>query len=355
MQNNIKKRKRKKKSGFLFKTFVIFLILAIAALVISYVYLDKKLQSESLIDDSTTRKIDMLSKENPYGEMKGIANILLIGDDAREEGELSRADAMFIATIDNVHKKLKLTSINRDAYVQNIPDGSDNKKITDVLSTSGLGTLMYVVEDNFGIKLDGYVKIDFNGFRDLVDAVGGIDIEIPDNAALIKELNIFIDDNRTYQSTYITEAGMNHLDGQQALAYSRIRKTDTTYNRMDRQSEVITAILDKMKTTSVVNYPKMLDVVTDNVVTNIKTAKLLTMASTAIMIKPFAIQKIQTPYAELAYDEQRDDYAWNLFFDMEQNRDFLRKYIYEDIEFDPNQIDEYHLESEIDDYLSYQK
>ena len=150
-----------------------------------------------------------------------VLNIMLFGEDNSKGADHGRSDTMIMLSIDNRHKKLKLTSFQRDTYVY-IPNYGYNK--LNASYTYGGATLaIQTIEANFGIKIDRYAVVDFNSFIDIIDTLGGIDMELTQDE--IDYINYQMYKNeQTDNPTLITDApGVVHLTGQQALWYSRNR------------------------------------------------------------------------------------------------------------------------------------
>lgn len=280
---------------------------------------------------------DLDIAEPLYEEQEGITNILLIGIDAREAEEASRSDSMIILTIDSNNEKVKLTSIMRDSYVD-IPKYR-RRKINAAFSLGGPQLLMKTIEANFRIRLDKYIVVDFHGFENIIDAVGGIEVDVEEHER--RELNKFIGETREVKSPPLTRTGYQKLDGQQALAYSRIRKSDSDYRRTERQREVLGILANKLLKTSVVNYPKVMNSILDCVTTNIKPSMLLNYAYTVSKFKNMKIEQLQMPMTELSWGGMYKG-EWVLLLDTEQNAAVMNDFIF--IDKEPN-VDELDLEA----------
>lgn len=173
---------------------------------------------------------------------KNVKNILFIGAD-KEKGGASRSDSIMIVSVNKKTGKITLCSILRDTHVD-IP-GEREAKINAAHSWGGPTLLVKTIEQNFGIKIDDYASVDFNMFTELVDGLGGIDVEVTESEAN------YINNVHNYKGEkkpdYV-ESGENvHLTGYQALWYSRIRYLDSDFMRTQRQRKVITAIIEKAK------------------------------------------------------------------------------------------------------------
>ena len=184
---------------------------------------------------------------NSYTE-KEIYNILLIGKDGIGE-KTSRADTMIILTVDNKHKGLKLTSIARDTLVY-IP-GKGYDKINHSFYYGGCELLLKTINDNFDLDIKDYAIVDFKSFVDVINVLGGVDINIEDRE--IEGLNKVINacygleiENKGNNIEYITSSGNHLLNGYQALAYCRLRKIDNCFYRDARQRKVLESLAYKL-------------------------------------------------------------------------------------------------------------
>lgn len=165
-----------------------------------------------------------------------IVNILLIGQDRRPGQGRQRSDAMILCTINTEKKTLVMTSFLRDLYVK-LPEYNGNTYLDNRINTTyaigGMEMLNDCLELNFGVEVDHNIEVDFSGFEQIIDSMGGVDIELTQ-----AEANWIGGGLR---------AGVNHLNGEQALAYSRIRKLDSDFGRTSRQRNVLSALLQQVK------------------------------------------------------------------------------------------------------------
>lgn len=166
-------------------------------------------------------------------------NILLLGTDQRDLGALGRTDTIMVLAVDAPNNRVALVSFPRDTYLP-IP-GVGYSRINTAYPFGeerqpggGLPLLMSTIEKNFGIPIERYVRIDFSGFKDVIDALGGVDVVV--DCPLYDEL-IY-----RYFQTYTLEPGTYHMNGEQALYYSRSRKTTSDFDRARRQQRVLLAV-----------------------------------------------------------------------------------------------------------------
>jgi len=174
-------------------------------------------------------------KSNPNGWLvdETRINILLIGADTFEEGyDVGRSDSMIVTGIDLESGEISMLSIPRDTYVE--IEGHGHNKINSAYSYGGVDLLSSTIENLLGIPIDYYAKTDFAGFREIVDLLGGIDIDV---------------DKRMYYHTYDglidVEPGLQHLDGEKALQYVRFRHESMgDISRTERQQIFLLAVYE---------------------------------------------------------------------------------------------------------------
>jgi LCP family protein required for cell wall assembly len=197
-------------------------------------------ESEPLETDPVTDQAETIFQ----GE--DVINILLVGQDRREnEGNSpQRTDAMILCTVNKKTGTLTMTSFMRDIWVY-IPDYY-NQRLNMPYKLGGFPLLNKTLEYNFGVSADYNVEIDFSGFMEAIDTIGGVEIELTSAEAkyLNKRGNWDIEENQHWK----LKEGANLLTGSQALAYSRIRQIGTDFGRTNRQRTVLTALIEKVKT-----------------------------------------------------------------------------------------------------------
>ncbi len=242
-------------------------------------------------NDKQEKKIDS-SKKN-----KGVSNILLIGIDSKNFDNVGRSDAMMILTIDDKNKSIKLTSLVRDTLV-NIP-GHGYEKLTHAYAYGGAKLLLDTIEQNFKISIKDYAAVNFNSFIDLVDVLGGVEVNVKENE--IDHLNDVIvnsfntSNKEAEEPQFIRSDGKQLLNGYQALAYARIRKGDSIYERDTRQREVLKSIADKLVELPITNYPKVIKKILPYVDVNISMSKLINLAITSKEIYNYELKQMEFP------------------------------------------------------------
>lgn len=229
-------------------------------------------------------------------KVSGVKNILLIGTDARSSDEDGRSDSMIVLSINSKKNRIVMTSILRDSYVE-IP-GHGSNRINAAYSYGQEDLLIQTIEQNFKIPIDSYVKVDFFSFIDIVDAVGGVEIDVSEEEkewvnAYLNETNELL--GKEFGDGYLTSAGIQTLTGKQALSYARIRYIGTDFQRTERQREIITAVANKAKTMGPTAITKLMDSVLPNVKTNMKHSELTLFAMKSLMYVGYDMEQIHLP------------------------------------------------------------
>lgn len=205
-------------------------------------------------------------------EGSGVTNILLIGQDRREGETRARSDSMIIVSIDKQSKAISLISLMRDTYVQ-IPGYSDNR-INAAYAFGGMELLDKTIELNFGVKVDANVEVDFEGFMAVIDVVGGIDVN------LSKAEANYINSIMGKRGTSELDEGIVHMDGETALTYARIRSlAGSDFARTERQRKVISAVINKARTSNLSTIMEFIDKLLPLVTTDLTNAEILSYAA----------------------------------------------------------------------------
>ena len=216
-----------------------------------------------------------------------VFSIMLLGVDNRSKQYRSRTDSMILCTVNRSAKTLTMTSFMRDTYVY-IPEFY-NQRLNVAYPVGGFETLYDTLEYNFGIRVDKSVAVNFTSFKEVIDAIGGVDIEL--TGAEAAHLNA--------GNGWWLQSGTNHLTGEQALAYSRIRAIDSDYNRTNRQRNVISAIIEKAKTLPLKDLLQIVRVLIPMVTTDMTNEEILDAAiSLAPVLKDLTVVTQRIPVDE---------------------------------------------------------
>ena len=263
-----KKQKKTKKKSFSFSLFINNALLLAASMLICVtaygVYLTKK--AEHAADTAFEELEDRKLPENPEVKVEPAddnVSILFLGvDDSEKRGQgadHSRTDALILATLNNKTKTVKLVSIPRDSHVY-IPFVGYKDKINHAHAYGGTLATIETVEELFDIPIDYYVRMNFNAFIDIVDALGGIEAEVP---------YAMLEKDEFDRNTVNLQPGLQKLDGREALALARTRKKDSDIERGKRQQEILSAIAKEASSiSSISKYDDLLEAVGNNMKTN---------------------------------------------------------------------------------------
>ena len=272
--------------------------------------------------DEDGKKANVYIDEDSLRQSKDVTNILLLGIDRRTKDEASRADTMMLLSIDKQNKKLKLTSFLRDSYVD-IP-GEGYAKLNAACTYGGSQLVVDTIEYNFKIKIDNYVYVDFEMFSQIVDKLGGVDVEVTQ-----KEADFMASGKHGAPETpvHLTE-GVNTLDGYSALWYCRIRYLDSDFFRTQRQRKVVASMVSKAKQTSVSDLITIVEEVMPLVQTGFTKSEIKKIALGAVGYLNYDIEQQQIPAEGTWKSSTTKSGAYILSFDIDENAKLLYDFIY---------------------------
>lgn len=277
---------------------------------------------------------------------KNVLNVLLFGQDAHAtEKDHGRSDTTILLSIDNVHKKLKMTSFQRDTLV-NIPGYGDNK-INAAFTLGGERLAIDTIETNFGIKVDKYATVDFDAFRQIIGQLGGIDIELTTEE--IKYINAQIDVNgQTDRTQFLKfdeskEKQMVHLDGYQALWYARNRGEESLggnpeysfsgddWDRTSRQRNLIETIVKSLRNeASLSDLVGIVNKVGPYITTNLKKNDINFLVTNMMTYINYDIQQMSMRELDWGYSHTADGQSVIEIRDWNSVRAAIAKFIYEE-------------------------
>ena len=307
-------------------SILISVILLITLIGFGYVY--SKL-NKMYVKDEVVKNIENTEDAKI---VDGITNILLVGTDGEYVEKGNRSDSVMLVTIDSKNKDIKLSSIARDTYVD-IP-GYSTEKLTHAYAYEGIDLLKEVFKENFDLDIDKYIAVNFVSFMDIMDELGGVEVNVEEKD--IKEINKYIDACYGYyknkdekEKEYIKEAGVQRLNGYQALAFSRIRYTDSAFARDNRHREVAQSVYKEFAQKGVDTYKRCADIVLNNTKTNISPIEMMNLAYTVLKINDKDIEQFQFPLEEHRkghiISKQK---GWVLEWDKEPNLEAWHKFIF---------------------------
>ena len=246
---------------------IIIIVLAILTILggaaffaFNYLFGDMKIDN---ITDSD-EELGVSTETKQLSEETNIVNIALFGLDGRDMSvDEGRTDSLMILSVDKNNNIIKLTSILRDSYVE--IEGYAPQKINHAYSYGGPVLAIKTINQNFDLDVKDYVAVNFEQFINIVDVLGGVDITITEAEAS--------------KIPGVSGAGTVHLNGEQALAYSRIRYIDSDSVRANRQKKVLEAILENIKGCSTAKYIELVKTIMPSVVTSLDYSTIISYSS----------------------------------------------------------------------------
>ncbi|WP_338851498.1 LCP family glycopolymer transferase [Clostridium perfringens] len=309
----------------------IFSLLAILILIASVVgFFIFRFYNHSYEGNTDPAKVNTVDEDIKFKEVPGITNILLLSSDARPGEDVSRSDSIMILTIDNINKKLKVTSLMRDMLVK--IDGHGEEKLNHAFAYGGPTKTIETIQNNFGIKLHNYVIVDFNAFVKVIDAINGIEVTIKDYE--LDELNKYILDGGGSEKDLLPAPGTYNLNGYQALSYARIRKVGNgEYERTERQRAVLQIALEKVKDMSTVKLVSLLNELFPYIKTNISLGNAMDYGFTALNVGKncnFEIEQFRVPIDSISKGGIIDNKGWVFVIDKVETSKALQEFIFND-------------------------
>ncbi len=309
---------------------------------LNYEDIDKTQPTTNGEDTNTVKTNSLIGNEY-------VLNILLFGQDAHGNGkdDFGRSDTMILLSLDNLHKKIKLTSFQRDTYVY-IPGYGDGK-LNSAFSLGGVPLAIKMVEANFGIEVDKYACVDFDSFRKIINVLGGVDMELTIDE--IEYINAQIDVNNQLKYTEFLEADYSqetqvvHLDGYQALWYARNRGCESLggnpqysfsgddWDRTERQRKLLETIMLSLKEeASLTDIVEIVNEIGPLITTNLKKSDITFLVSNCMTYLDYDMIELAIPTeGNWSYGRTDDMQSVIVINDWDQVRYDLASFVYEDL------------------------
>lgn len=271
------RRQRRKRKLILFIVEVLVILILLAALFV-IIKLNKLNNTGDLDEDKLNINIDAKTQEL----LDGYTNIALFGIDNRSTGkyESGNSDCIMIASINNDTKEVRLISVYRDSFLA-VDDDDDLRKLNAAYAKGGPTGAVAALNKNLDLDIKEYVAVDFNAVMEVVDALGGIELDISSKEAetmkiYINEMNEVMGTN----GTAVSGPGLQTVNGIQALAYCRDRYSGgDDYGRTERQRTVISKIVEKAKAASLPTLNKVIDKLFPDISTSLSSSEILGLAA----------------------------------------------------------------------------
>ena len=310
---------------------IIFIILIISAsVVVGYGYY-KLSKIKTVPITKTNEALGIKPIENvAVVEDKDIINIALFGLDKRDKTEPGRSDSIMVLTIDELHKKIKLSSIMRDTYVDINKHGKT--KINHAFAYGGAQLAIRTLNENFDLNIRDYVSVDFFELEKIIDSLGGVTINVKSDE--VNLINSYMQEVATIEHSpfnKVTNSGNQLLDGRQAVAYSRIRYTEGgDFVRTDRQRTVLSALLTKIQQSGKAAYPNVISKLLPFTETSMNSLDIVKLGTSIFTLNISTVQQERFPIDGYCKGEMIED-VWYLVSDLKATTEQLHKYIYEDV------------------------
>jgi polyisoprenyl-teichoic acid--peptidoglycan teichoic acid transferase len=287
----------------------VLLVLCILISIPLYIINNKlsKVTIQQITETPKELQIDEDKFKVPEKSEEDFVNILLLGIDSRDESkDTGRSDSMIIATLDKKNKKVKLTSLMRDTLVemegQGPMKGQSQDRLNHAYAYGGPLLTMKTINHNFDMNIKDYVKVDFWGLEEIIDAVGGVNISVRESE--ISYINSYMKETsriKKEDSVTIKKAGLQKLNGRQAVAYCRIRYVGSDYERTLRQRKVLTEVFNAVSQKSTLELYKIIDAALPYVETSIEKKRIIDLASAVVVNKITTVQQYRVPEDKLGF------------------------------------------------------
>lgn len=292
-------------------------------------------ETDAFLDDPSLETLSpeeiTLRLANQVLKDKDVLNILLIGQDTQPGVSGSRSDSMILATVNQKKKEITITSFMRDLYVD-IP-GYKKSRINAAYALGGAKLLNETIERNFGIHIDGNIAVNFTGFAKCIDIIGGVDLELSaaEAGAVNKELfatrHPILEGTDLQADRWALMGGFQHLNGDEALQYARIREIDSDFSRTNRQRKLLSAVFEKLKNSDLKTMNALLEEVLPLLSTDISNTKLIGYAAGVLAMQPATFKTDRIP-ADGAFREAVVHHMQVLIPDLEKNQLHLKESLY---------------------------
>ena len=313
------------------KILLVFIIVLLIIAIITAIFVYNKMNKINYVPlDMDKIEITESVKE----ELKSYRNILIFGLDDRTDSYDDRTDCIMIASLNEQTNEVKLVSVYRDTYL-NI-EGYGLDKVNHAHLFGGTELSISTLNLNLDLNITDFVAINFFAMQNVVDYVGGVDIDI--TADELKYINGYINAINSYESTAyyasnITSTGLQTLNGIQSLAYSRIRYTEGwDWKRTERMRTVLLKVFEKTKNMGVAELNTFIDYMLPQVQTNITSTEILSVLPKINTYK--VVKQLGWPYEVQAYEVYGPWYG--VAVNLESNVSRLHKELFDKDDYVPS-------------------
>ena len=287
------------------------------------------------VGEEPAQDIDPLLEQNKKWIDRDVMNVLLLGTDERSDAfsDNARSDSMIVASLNKKTNTVSLVSLERGMGVEVLEGEYKGQEdwLTHMFRYGGANLVMKTVNKNFDLNIDRFVRMNFNAVRHMVDALGGVDIELTAEEALYFWQCSDRDGTGTHGPDDFNdkEAGLHHLNGKWALAYSQLREIDDDWHRVQRQRNVIVQCADKLRNLSLSGINDLANTMLPLVQTNLTKGEIAQLLLMAPKYRTVAIQQMTIP-AEGTFVGGKIGMGGRslLDVDFEANSKIIREFLY---------------------------
>lgn len=284
--------------------------------------------TEQIIDNPDTevkeedKKQDSIYKEEKKADE--IFNVVLVGVDTRSYNLNSRSDSIILASYNKTQHSLKLVSFMRDSWVH-LPERGWGR-INTATVYGGTGLLINTINENFDLDVQNYVQIKFDDFRYIIDAIGGIDVELSKDEINYINRKLHSDDG-DWDNDIKADPGIVHLNGAQALWHCRNRSVgNSDYERTERQREVIEIIMNKLLDLNLGQATRLVFDLRNHVNTNVPLETIFELGKDALLTGEISTESARVPFDGEFWSANKNG-ASVLELDIEGNTEKLHEFL----------------------------
>lgn len=354
-----KKRRRGRRVRLALQCVACFLCVVMILFGSALIYISTDVISE-LSTTTITRDPDLLGiKDDAIVNSvhdDSITNIAMFGVDSRNSEFRGLSDVVMVLTVDNRHNTVKMTSILRDSLVYIEGDGygggyyNEYNKINAAYSWGGPELAIRTLNQNFGLRIEDYVTVNFVNMAAIVDAFGGVEMEVTYDEIDEINTNLFtlmrevedqmsmdyangvegVDYPQVVDSDFMSATGDTDtylLNGNQAVSYGRIRNIGSDFARVDRQQKVLSALIDRVKIFGVAEYPNLVKKLAPYVQTSLSIDDVISMLP--ILATDLSVERITMPDYEAETDLH--DVNYDLVYDLENAAKRMSAFMFEEL------------------------
>ncbi len=336
-----KRKKRKSKAKRLRNALIIVICVLIGIIGAFYGYAHNTISN---MENTPLDESDLGIDTSVYDDVR---NIALLGVDSRKDNNSGRSDAVMIITVDKKHDKIKMSSIARDTYVS--IDGHGKDKLTHAYAFGKSQLAVKTLNQNFDAEIKDYVTMNFFGLARVIDYIGGITLDVDEKERADLNKNIFPEMRYLGEKCPdIEKAGLQKLNGIQAVCYARIRKIDGDIERGNRQKEVLLAMFEEVKSMNILKLPTVVEMVLGECETSLSANDIISLATWALVSSP-EIEQLSLPNENVPSGGKTINGVWYYVYDTNLAKKELHDFIFEENYYSPEEVAKRNGEDEASD------